>query len=127
MSEFVDDVRTFHLATDVPVLASPQIPNADRILLRKRLIDEEVNVELFTAMKENNIVEIADAIADSIYVLIGTALEYGIPLDAVWGEVQRSNMAKVDPDTGKVRRREDGKVLKSEGWTKPDIRKALYG
>jgi predicted HAD superfamily Cof-like phosphohydrolase len=78
-------------------------------------------------MKENNIVEIADAIADSIYVLIGTALEYGIPLDAVWGEVQISNMAKVDLDTGKVRRREDGKVLKSEGWTKPDIRKALYG
>jgi predicted HAD superfamily Cof-like phosphohydrolase len=127
MSKFVDDVRAFHLVTDTPVLASPQIPNADRILLRKRLIDEEVNVELFTAMKENNIVEIADAIADSIYVLIGTALEYGIPLDAVWGEVQISNMAKVDLDTGKVRRREDGKVLKSEGWTKPDIRKALYG
>jgi predicted HAD superfamily Cof-like phosphohydrolase len=127
MSKFVDDVRAFHLVTDTPVLASPQIPNADRILLRKRLIDEEVNVELFTAMKENSIVEIADAIADSIYVLIGTALEYGIPLDAVWGEVQISNMAKVDLDTGKVRRREDGKVLKSEGWTKPDIRKALYG
>ena len=127
MSKFVDDVRAFHLVTDTPVLASPQIPIADRILLRKRLIDEEVNVELFTAMKENNIVEIADAIADSIYVLIGTALEYGIPLDAVWGEVQISNMAKVDLDTGKVRRREDGKVLKSEGWTKPDIRKALYG
>ena len=62
-----------------------------------------------------------------IYIAVGTALELGIPLEPVWDEVHRSNMAKVDPETGKVRKREDGKVLKPEGWVRPDIAGAIYG
>jgi len=64
---------------------------------------------------------LSDGLADLIYVCVGCALEYGIPLDRVGDEVQRSNMAKVDPLTGAVRRRLDGKILKPEGWTPPDI------
>ena len=89
------------------------------------LIREEVNRELLPAMEAGDMPEIADAMADSIYVIVGAALEYGIPLDRVWAAVQRANMAKVDPATGKVRKRHDGKVLKPEGWTPPDISAAL--
>lgn len=71
--------------------------------------------------------KIADGLADVIYVAVGAALEFGIPLDRVWAEVHRSNMAKVDPATGKVIKRADGKVLKPEGWTPPDVAGVLKG
>ena len=90
------------------------------------LIREEVIVELLPAMEKDDMIEIADAIADSIYVLIGASLEYGIPLHKVWNEVQRTNMAKVDPSTGAVRKRADGKILKPPGWMPPDIASILF-
>lgn len=125
MKTLMNDVSDFHTACDLPVLSVPTIPSADRKALRIKLIDEEVNRELLPAMEADNIVEISDAMADSIYVIVGAALEYGVPLDRVWAAVQRANMAKVDPVTGKVRKRGDGKVLKPEGWTPPDITAVL--
>lgn len=124
MKTLLDDVRTFMVACDQPVLTTPACPTEDRAALRSRLIREEAN-ETLTAIFNEDLEEIADGLADLIYVAVGTALEYGIPLDRVWAEVQRSNMAKVDPATGKVAKREDGKVLKPEGWTPPDIAAAL--
>jgi predicted HAD superfamily Cof-like phosphohydrolase len=121
----IQDVGAFHAACDVPVLQIPAVPARDRVALRRSLIDEEVNKELLPAMDAGNIVELADALADSIYVIVGTALEYGIPLDRVWQAVQAANMAKVDPATGKVHRRDDGKILKPPDWTPPDIEAAL--
>lgn len=116
------DVAEFHLATDTPVVHKPALPSQDRGELRIRLIDEEVNKELLPLLhsRSSDLVAVADALADSIYVLIGTALEYGIPLHHVWTIVQRTNMAKVDPTTGKVIKRTDGKILKPEGWTPPE-------
>jgi len=125
MIEAIKDVAAFHLACDIPILAAPTVPSPSRVDLRVDLIEEEVNRELIPAMRKGDLVEIADAMADSVYVIIGAALEYGIPLDHVWAAVQDANMAKVDPVTGKVWRREDGKVLKPPGWTPPDIRGAL--
>lgn len=124
MTVLLSDLRSFHNACDVPVLPTPQFPSQERIRLRDDILQEEVN-ELRDAISENDIVEVADALADIVYVTVGTALEFGIPLDRVWSEVHRSNMAKVDPVTGKVRRRSDGKVLKPEGWLPPDIKSAL--
>lgn len=121
MRNAILDVEDFHAACDLPNLHIPAIPSADRKALRIELIREEVNRELLPAMEADDIVEIADAMADSIYVIIGAALEYGIPLDMVWEAVQESNMSKVDATTGKVKKREDGKVLKPEGWKPPDI------
>ena len=128
MEKAVQDVVTFHTACDVPVLTSPKIPAKERQTLRWKLITEEVNVELYAAMfvsdfktPSQKLAAIADAIGDSIYVLIGTAVEYGIPLASVWQAIQNANMAKVDPTTGKVTKRADGKVLKPEGWQPPDI------
>lgn len=146
MFSALQDVADFHKACDIPMLSSPGIPDRDRVELRISLIEEEVNKELIAALhrvrqvsdvirnsdvdtvvnwKTKSLVEIADGIADSIYVLIGTALEFGIPLDDVWDKVQESNMDKVDPATGKVRKREDGKVLKPEGWKPPDIAEVI--
>lgn len=125
MQKVISDLRDFHVACDVPILNEPTIPPLPRKALRRRLIDEEVNKELIPALDADDLEKIADGIADGIYVLVGTALEYGIPLEYVWAEVQRSNMQKVDPKTGKVCRREDGKILKPEGWTPPDIRGVL--
>ena len=76
-------------------------------------------MEYIAAENEDDIVEIADALADIIYIACGTAVSYGIPLDKVFEEVHRSNMAKLVD--GKVLRRADGKVQKPEGWTPPDI------
>jgi predicted HAD superfamily Cof-like phosphohydrolase len=87
-----------------------------------KLITEEFN-ELCDAEEANDLVEIADALADIIYIACGTAVSYGIPLDKVFEEVHRSNMAKLVD--GKVLRREDGKVQKPEGWTPPDIEGVL--
>ncbi len=125
MRTVIEDVAAFHRATGTPVLDRPQIVSPDRMNLRWRLIDEEVNTELVAAMAGKSLPDIADAIADSIYVLVGTALEYGIPLARVWNAVQAANMAKVDPTTGLVRKRADGKILKSDGWQPPNIAGAL--
>lgn len=80
------------------------------------------NVDAF--LTREGMVTVADALADIIVVCVGMALELGIPLDRVWAEVQRSNLAKRAAD-GSVRRRPDGKVLKPDGWTPPDIERAL--
>jgi predicted HAD superfamily Cof-like phosphohydrolase len=109
----------------VPVLSDPAVPAPDRVDLRKALIREEF-AEVIEAMETGALPEIAKELVDAVYVLAGTALEYGIPLHDVWDAVQASNMAKVDPGTGAVRKRADGKVIKPAGWVKPDIA-ALLG
>lgn len=98
---------------------------------QKRLLRtaEEMVVSVLGYWHENydyNAIETADALADLVVVIVGMALELGLPLDRVWDEVHRANMAKVGPD-GKVMYRGDGKVLKPEGWTPPDIKKAVFG
>jgi len=128
----IDDVRTFLLASGgEPIPPQPIMVNKFTKALWDKLRREELR-EFSTAFDELHFLasaysddqideayaNLAKELVDVIYVFIGTALRYGIPLDAVWDEVQRSNMAKV---SGDVRRRDDGKILKPEGWTPPDI------
>lgn len=120
MYRLMNDVADFHVACDVPVRYIPAWPNEDRIALRLKLMKEEYEEELLPAIANRDLVETADAMADLIYVIVGAAIEFGIPLALVWRAVQSANMAKVGPD-GKVHRREDGKILKPEGWRPPDI------
>lgn len=130
----LDQVREFHEAFDHPVRSTPDADVAERVL-RMNLIWEEV-CELGEALglgywsdegwvdvgNPVDTVEVADALADIDYVVQGAALTFGIPHDDVFDEVHRSNMAKVG---GPVRA--DGKKLKPEGWTPPDIAGVLYG
>ena len=85
--------------------------------LRLGLIDEEFT-ELKDALDDNDIVEVADAISDLLYVVLGTAISYGIPIDKVFEEVHRSNLSKLDAN-GKPIRREDGKILKGPNFFEP--------
>ena len=78
--------------------------------------------ELVEAFLNKDIVEIADACADLKWVIEGLEHTLNIPQQEVWDEVARSNLKKIDPITGKVLKREDGKVMKPEGWTPPDIK-----
>jgi predicted HAD superfamily Cof-like phosphohydrolase len=96
---------------------------SDQALLRQALIEEEVG-ELADAVRAGDVVGVADALADIVYVAYGTAHVYGIDLDAVLDEVHASNMTKLGAD-GRPVRRADGKVLKGPHYRPPDIAAVL--
>lgn len=93
--------------------------------LRFNLMAEE-NEEYLEAASKNDLVEVADALGDMLYILCGTILEHGLQhkIEEVFEDIQRSNMSKLGAD-GKPIYREDGKVLKGPGYFKPDIAKVL--
>ncbi len=94
-------------------------------MLRYNLMKEE-NEEYLEAAKNKDIVEIADALGDQLYILCGTILKHGLQdkIEEVFEEIQRSNMSKLD-ENGKPIFREDGKILKSDRYFKPDIKTIL--
>lgn len=87
------------------------------------LIEEEYNNELKEAISNNDRVEIFDALLDIVVVTIGAMHSLGVDAEGGWDEVMATNFAKIDPETGKCRKREDGKILKPEGWVAPDLAK----
>ena len=104
-------------------LMKPTLPNDDLAELRLDLIQEEVD-ELQDALDAKDIVEIADALTDILYVTYGAGHAFGIDLDTCFTEVHRSNMSKLGID-GKPIYREDGKVLKGRGYTPPQLAKII--
>ena len=95
------------------------------ILSYVKLMEEE-NLEYLKATKENDLVEIADALGDMLYILCGTIISHGLQnkIEEIFQEIQSSNMSKLGDD-GMPIYREDGKVLKGPNYFKPDIRKIL--
>jgi predicted HAD superfamily Cof-like phosphohydrolase len=95
------------------------------ILLRYKLMREE-NEEYLEAAEEGDLIEIADALGDMLYILCGTILSHGLQnkIEEVFEEIQRSNMSKLDID-GKPIYRADGKVLKSDQYSKPQLASIL--
>ena len=89
------------------------------------LIHEEFNEELKEAIANNDRVEIFDALLDIVVVTVGAMHSLGVDARGGWDEVMATNFAKIDPETGKVRKREDGKILKPEGWVAPDLSKFI--
>lgn len=116
-------VNVFMDAFGQEVKRSPEFPDLDTVALRYELIKEELQ-ELFVAMAEKDIVEVADALTDILYVTYGAGHAFGIDLDACFREVQRSNMSKLGED-GKPIYREDGKILKGPDYSEPDLKKVL--
>jgi predicted HAD superfamily Cof-like phosphohydrolase len=92
--------------------------NKDQFDLYVNLIEEEFK-ELKVAIEANDNVEVLDALLDIMVVTAGAIHSMGANGEGGWKEVMRTNFAKIDKDTGKVRKREDGKVLKPVGWTPP--------
>lgn len=113
----------FHTTYGVDVRWSPGIPSESRRKLRVELIREEAE-EFKDAVEAEDLIEIADALADLLYVTYGAALEFGIPIDEVFDEVHRSNMSKLGED-GKPILRGDGKILKGPNFFLPDIKAIL--
>ena len=106
------------------VKTKPEIPDAETVELRLELISEEVE-ELWDACKDKDIIGIADALTDILYVTYGAGHAFGIDLDKCFAEVQRSNMSKLGKN-GKPIYREDGKVMKGSNYSEPDLKNTLH-
>jgi predicted HAD superfamily Cof-like phosphohydrolase len=121
----LEKVNKYHEAFGVNIEKAPTIPAKDRCELRQNIIQEEVD-ELKAAWESGNLVEVADALADIHYLVMGTVLEFGLQdkYPEIFNEVHRSNMSKLD-ENGKPIYREDGKVIKSNLYSRPDIGKIL--
>ena len=124
----IDHVKDFHNAFGISNAEEPTVDltPAD-IELRYNLMTEEVD-EYLEAAKNGDLVEVADALGDQLYILCGTILKHGLQhkIEEVFEEIQRSNMSKLDAD-GKPIYREDGKVLKSDQYFRPNIKAILEG
>ncbi len=122
----IDRVREFHDAFGISNADNPtaELTQADHEL-RHRLMHEE-NEEYLEAAQKGDLVEVADALGDMLYILCGTILKHGLhdKIEDVFEEIQRSNMSKLDAN-GQPIYREDGKVLKSELYSRPDIASIL--
>ncbi|MFA7273103.1 MAG: nucleoside triphosphate pyrophosphohydrolase family protein [Crocinitomicaceae bacterium] len=120
--EIISAVETFHTAFKIGNSYEPTVDlSTSDIELRHRLMAEE-NEEYMEAAKNGDLVEVADALGDMLYILCGTILKHGMQhkIEEVFQEIQRSNMSKLDAN-GQPIYREDGKVMKSELYFKPDI------
>ena len=123
--EIIEHVATFHSSFGIENNQTPTLLDESGSRLRFELMKEE-NEEYLEATKHGDMVEIADALGDQLYILCGTLLRHGLQhkIEEVFLEIQRSNMSKLDADGNPIYR-EDGKVLKSELYFKPDIRSVL--
>ena len=122
MSNF-DDVKNFMEIYGQEVKTKSSFPNEKIIQLRYDLIKEELD-ELSLAIKEKDIIEVADALTDLLYVVYGAGHAFGIDLDKCFSEVQRSNLSKLDKD-GKPIYNENGKVMKGPNYSKPNLKQFL--
>jgi len=111
------DIDVFHTACD-------QEPSEANYNMYLKLIEEEYE-ELSVAVAENDRVEQLDALVDILVVTMGAIRAGGFDGEGAWREVMDTNFAKIDPTTGKVTKRADGKVLKPEGWQPPQLEKFI--
>lgn len=124
MQDQINSVKEFHKAFGIGYSETPIADLGEtKNTLRYHLMKEE-NEEYLEAVKNNDLVEIADALGDMMYILCGTIIEHGLQdkIEAVFDEIQRSNMSKLGED-GKPIYREDGKVMKGPNYFKPDFTK----
>lgn len=119
-------VEAFHKAFKIECENAPTVAISESIKeLRFRLMEEE-NEEYLEAAKNNDLVEVADALGDMLYILCGTILSHGMQhkIEEVFDEIQRSNMSKLG-ENGEPIHREDGKVMKGPNYFKPNIANLL--
>ncbi|WP_422105370.1 hypothetical protein [Winogradskyella sp.] len=126
MQDKINAVKAFHTAFKLGYLDTPKANlGLEKNMLRYKLMREE-NEEYLEAANNNDLVEVADALGDMLYILCGTIIEHGLQhkIEEVFEEIQRSNMSKLGED-GEPIYRDDGKVLKGPNYFKPHIKEIL--
>ncbi|WP_040250841.1 nucleoside triphosphate pyrophosphohydrolase family protein [Psychroserpens mesophilus] len=126
MKNKIEAVKAFHAAFKIGHRETPKANlGIEKNMLRYKLMREE-NEEYLEAANEGDLVEVADALGDMLYILCGTIIEHGLQhkIEEVFDEIQRSNMSKLGED-GEPIYREDGKVLKGPNYFKPNIKEIL--
>ncbi|HVA99025.1 MAG TPA: nucleoside triphosphate pyrophosphohydrolase family protein [Bacteroidia bacterium] len=125
LSEKIDFVKEFHEIFKIGSREKPAAIETKEYELRHRLLQEE-NEEYLEACKNGDLVEIADALGDQLYIVFGTILKHGLQdkMDEIFEEIHRSNMSKLD-EKGQPIFREDGKIMKGNNYFKPNIKKVL--
>ena len=126
MQKQINAVKEFHIAFKIGHSENPKADLGEiKNTLRYNLMKEE-NEEYLEAVQNNDLIEIADALGDMMYILCGTIIEHGLQhkIEEVFDEIQRSNMSKLGED-GQPIYREDGKVMKGPNYFKPDFSKIL--
>jgi len=122
MSKVFTDVHVFMSAAGQETLNRPIKLETPQAQLYKKLIKEEYK-EFINADKAEDDTERLDACFDMIWVIIGYMISRGWNCEMAWDEGAKSNLSKIDIQTGKVKKREDGKILKPDGWQPPDFTK----
>jgi predicted HAD superfamily Cof-like phosphohydrolase len=125
MNKQLEQLQSFQKAFKSTLNSKPTLLSEDNFYLRYRLGNEEL-VEYLDACRQGDLVEVTDALADQLYILLGTMVAHGMQhiIEDVFDEVHRSNMSKLGND-GKPIYREDGKVLKGPNFTRPNIQQFL--
>ena len=114
-------VKEFHEKFNHANPSQPQLPSEDLYNLRRELIREEF-AELDVAYNNKDLIGMADALGDMLYVVYGAAVALGLPMNEIFREIHTSNMSKLDSNGNPIYR-EDGKVLKGPNFKSPDLRK----
>ena len=117
-------VKTFMSIFGQEIKTKPGLPAEQILRLRLKLIKEEFD-ELKSAIANNDIIEVADALTDILYVTYGAGHSFGIDLDKCFEEVQKSNMSKLDKN-GKPIYNKIGKIMKGPNYFKPNLKKILF-
>ena len=126
MKHQIEAVKIFHEIYKLSYKENPTTEiGLDKIKLRFNLMAEE-NQEYLQAAKNNDLIEVADALGDMLYILCGTIIEHGMQdkIEEIFDEIQKSNLSKLGVD-GKPIYRNDGKVMKGPNYFKPNISKVL--
>ena len=125
MQEQLSKVAKFHRVFKQKDGVEPQLLSKNDFLLRHKLMAEE-NEEYLEACEQDDMVEVADALGDQLYILCGTILKHGMQniIEDVFNEIQESNMSKLD-ENGEPLFREDGKIMKSNKYYPPNIERIL--
>ena len=126
MKNKIEAVKAFHTAFKLGYRETPKAHlGAEKNMLRYKLMREE-NEEYLDAANDNDLIEVADALGDMLYILCGTIIEHGLQhkIEEVFNEIQRSNMSRLGENKEPIYR-DDGKVLKGPNYFKPDIKSIL--
>jgi predicted HAD superfamily Cof-like phosphohydrolase len=117
---YFDDVKALYRKFEIPIPAMPELQNCAMAAYRMKFLKEELD-EIHNAMAVDDLIGLADGLADLVYVALGTAAHYGIPFDEVWQLVHQANMTKQRAPAGQTKRGHVYDLIKPADFVPPDL------